>query len=421
MPVSPTTSINPAELARAARLLALLTERGVPAPLFQSTRKGQRTIALLLKRTYKVENGACVLLPEEEQSPLCFQDVPYAEISPPRIAPIFAADEGFAFRPMTDVVIQACAYTYAPGVSRTTASVRFGKVEREIVVVGNRRGEHDALGRPRFSEPEPFELMPIRWDRAYGGFDAAALAKNGTPLLDEMKRLRPEHDFGRTPYHYPRNPCGRGYLVEMTRDSFEGLSIPNLEHPFAPLSPKSLAVDGELRWMKGPLPAAWDFVGDDWFPRCAYLGMPPAFEPEEGVIPGEIKRGWAAEDLMSIPSLLHLSGPDDVRLEYAQAAAPGMSFPRVAPDERFVFSNMHRHKPVHTIDLPGEVPQATIELSPGKPTEMTPHLSTVVFRVDLGEVEMLWSARAEAPLGLTADELLAARRTVRWNRPAEGK
>jgi hypothetical protein len=409
-----------AALAESIRqLTATLAKPDEDEPLFLARRGGRTLGALLLKRTYKVERGACVLAPPDEQAPVVLEDVPYGLVAPPQVAPLIAVDEGHAWKPFIDVVIQARAYSYEPDVRRSTATVRFRDVERSIVVVGDRRGEIDAAGRLRFSEPAPFRAIPVRWDRAYGGFDATALRRRGNAAQEQVARLRPEVDLDETPFHYPRNPCGRGYLISLDAESFEGLLLPNLEHPFAELTPERLAVGAEGAWIRGPLPAAWDFQPLAWFPRCAYLGLPPPYLLDGDELPAEIRRGWATRDLLQIPPITHLTSPDRVRLEASQCAAPGMSFPEIAPDERFELENLHATKRRHVLRLPGEIPEVDFELSPGLHTRAHSHLSTVVLRVDLDEVELLWSARVDLPGGFTADDLLDRPRRVRWVRPKE--
>jgi hypothetical protein len=420
MSAEPELPVDVARLAQALRDVAAGLRTVDDTPLFLQQRGDVPLFALLLKRTYRIEGGMAVLAPEADQAPLVFEDVPCAKVSMPRVSPFIAVNESFAFKPWTDVIVQARAYAYSPKTTRTTVSLRFGGIEREIVVHGDRRGEWGRAGRPGFSPAEPFEAVPVRWDHAYGGFDKTAWRRGGRRVSSAAQKAWPAAKGALTPYHYPRNPCGSGYLVDLDEESFEGLVIPNLEHPFAALSPERLAVGSVGRWIRGPLPAAWDFQGPTWFPRVAYLGLAPPFERSEGsepFVPAEVARGWAAKDLTGIPPILHAADPSEVRLEYTQAAAPGMSFPKVAPDERFELRNLHRDKPVHVVSLPGEVPEVEFELEPGKRTLAVAHLSAVVLRVDLDEVELLWSVRAAKPAALSEDNLLAARRVVRWIRP----
>jgi hypothetical protein len=414
--------LDPEQLAHVVQLLARQLATMKPSPkteqLFVGEVAGVRTGALLVKRTYKPEGGRLVPAPDDEQSPICLGDVPCAELRPPRVSPLIAADESFAFKRMTDVVVQASAHAYAPNTTKTTVGLRFGKVEREIVVYGDRRGDFDRTGKPRFSDPAPFDSIPIRWDHAYGGFDVWAWKRRGIPGLDLLKP-KPDSGLGyATPYHYPRNPCGSGFLLGLDEQTFTGLSIPNLEHPFAPLSPARMAVGEVDTWMRGPMPAAWDFQPLDWFPRCGYLGMTPPYK-KENFPPAEITRGWAAEDLLATKPFLRVKNREEYRPELMQSAAPGLSVTFVAPNERFVLTNLHPRMPTHTIDLPGEVPHVVIELEPGKLTEVEARIVTVVLRVDLDEVECLWCARFPLPPALTEDELLDARRVVQWKRPGQ--
>ncbi|MBK9259034.1 MAG: DUF2169 domain-containing protein [Polyangiaceae bacterium] len=386
--------------------------------LFVGEMDGVRMGALLVKRTYRAEHGRLVPMTDDKQNPICLGDVPYAELSPPFVSPIIAGDESHAFKRMTDVIVQASAQAYGKNTTKTTVGLRFGKIEREIVVYGDRRGEFDLMGNPRFSEPEPFDSIPIRWDYAYGGFDKWGFKRKGIPFLDAIKP-KPEWEIGSaTPYHYPRNPAGCGFLLELDKETFTNLAIPNLEHPFAPLVPAAMAVGEVERWMRGPLPAAWDFQPLDWFPRCGYLGATPPYI-DEGIPLAEVTRGYVAKDILSIPSFLKAKRHADYRLEFLQSAAPGLAVPLVSPDEQFVLTNVHPEEKSHWFSLPGELPSVLVELAPGNVVEADPKLVTVVIRVDLGEVECLWSARFPLPPELSEEDLLEARRVVQWKRPGK--
>jgi hypothetical protein len=310
------------------------------------------------------------------------------------------------------VVIQGFAYASRPGTTKLTASARFGKHEREIVVFGERRGEFDRAGKPRFTEPNPFEMMPIRYDFAYGGVDMVALARSlGYPDPDAEVTLPRETEF-----HYPRNPCGFGYLMQLDWEAFTGLRIPHLEHPFDPLTPERLAVGKPDRWLRGPLPAAWDWQSELWFPRCAYLGSAPVFA-RDGAVPAEVQRGWAPRDILDIPPIFHnLDGT--LRLEYAQAASPGMSVD-LAPDEVFEFKNLHPVESALSIALPGDVPHVKVAFQKETYTDLEPRLLSVVLRPDRGEVVMVWRALGEVDRDLERLEMMSLRSEIQWVRGGE--
>lgn len=398
-----------------ARSLATSPQTSKTEQWFGGEVDGTRTAALLVKRTYRVERGRLSPMPEDQQNPICLVDVPYAELSAPRVSPIIAADESFAFKRWTDVVVQASAQSYGKKVNQTTVGLRFGKVEREIIVYGDRVGEFDRVGKPRFSEAEVFDSIPVRWDYAYGGFDAWAWRRKGMPFLDAIKP-KPEWELGgATPYHYPRNPAGCGFLVDLDEQSFTGLPIPNLEHPFARLSPQAMAIGSVERWLRGPLPAAWDFQPLDWFPRCGYMGMTPPYV-DDGAPAPEVVHGLAARDILAIKSLLHATRPSDYRLEFLQSAAPGLSVPNVSPNEQFVVTNVHPEERSYRITLSGEVPHVLVELAPNHVVEAETKLVTVVLRVDINEVECLWRARVPLPPEVSDDDIVEARRVVQWKR-----
>lgn len=384
-----------------------------------ATRDGKPWLALLLKRTYRIARGGrCEPVSEDEENPIVFDEVPYANARPPFVSAPIAVNDEYAFKAATDVVLQASAHAYAEGTRKSTARVRFGRVTREIAVFGDRRIERDRFGRWRFTEPEPFEEIPIRADHAYGGLDLGAFLRGDLSELQELHRIRPEWGaLARTPFHYPRNPAGCGYMIELDERA-PRVSVPNLEHPFDPLSPERLAVGAVTKWIRGALPAHWDFQSELWFPRCAYLGGTPTFEPG-GDPPAEVVRGWAPEDILSIESPLR-SKTGEVRDELAQAAAPGMTATGVTANQVFELEGMHPEEPVYRLTLPGEIPEVRIAIEDGgEPTVFFPHLNTVVLRLSLDEVEIVWSARAEVSREMDELELLKKERSIRWRRVGE--
>ncbi len=375
---------------------------------------GKRWLGLVLKRTYQIRDGRCELAGPDEQELLQEDEAPYDdELETPRVSPPICVNDAQILKARTDVVVQALAYAPTPNTRKLSASVRFGKHEREIVVFGDRVGEFDRMGRPRFSEPEPIEAVPVRYDFAYGGPDLCALARSEDPMRKILQEARSGEDWlAVTDYHYPRNPCGLGYLIELDNESFEGLPIPNLEYPFDPLSPARLAVGDPRRWVKGPLPAGWDWQSETWFPRLGLVGMAPSVEdPSE--IPAESRRGWAPKDILSIPPI-HQNPDKPLRLEYFQAASPGMSVDDLSPGETFVLKNLHPSRSKIVFRLPSERPRVKLELSAGALTELAIHLDAVVVRPDPGEVVMVWSARVVTALTYTQDQLANMKREVEW-------
>ena len=146
---------------------------------------------------------------------------------------------------------------------------------KSLHVVGDRRCTLDPFGNPVFSEPEAFEAMPLGYDRAYGGRDAVAEARYGTGAGDMQAYLAEIDLAAASPWRYPRNPIGRGYLVEATPEGIAALCLPNLEDPADLLTPARLAARYATLWPAMPLPASPSWVDAATFPRCAWFGAVP--------------------------------------------------------------------------------------------------------------------------------------------------
>ena len=90
--------------------------------------------------------------------------------------------------------------------------------------------------------------------------------------------------------------------------------------------------------------------------------MAPEYEKPQRPI-REVKRGWVAKDILDIGPIFH-NLDKDPRLEYAQAASPGLAVD-VEPDQKFELSNLHEHKQLYAFSLPGEVPAVKVGIGPG--------------------------------------------------------
>jgi hypothetical protein len=93
-------------------------------------------------------------------------------------------------------------------------------------------------GRP--SDPQPFESMPLIWERAFGGV----------------------HRLGEQVLAEERNPVGCGFAGRRSAGDMEGQAVPNLEDQAAPLQQV-----GQL-----PAPACLAPIAPSWLPRRSYAG-----------------------------------------------------------------------------------------------------------------------------------------------------
>jgi hypothetical protein len=377
---------------------------------------GQARIGLVIKRTYAFRpGGGCELLGPEQQDEVVDDECLYEVVQPPKVSAVALDNDLWAFRSKTDLVIQGNAYAYFPKTRKSWVEVRVGGFSRSIRVYGERNVERGPDGEIRFSRPEPFEAIPVRYDRAYGGCDLTALERYGfPPALRDLLRSRPEYEaVAETPFHYPRNPAGRGFLIEADEESLSRVEVPNLEFAFDPITPDRLAVGDPGRWIDAPLPACMDWQSASWFPRIAYIGLAPLPDGFAGRV-AEVERRWAAPDLLRNPSIL--KAPDrPLHPEFAQAASPGMSFEGFPPDAVIELHNMHRDYPVCTLELPGEAPRARLEFEGAGAVNLEPHLNSVVIRPDHEQAVMTWCAHAPRPARLTHRALQGFQFTVSWD------
>jgi hypothetical protein len=138
---------------------------------------------------------------------------------------------------------------YAPqGRSALRARVRLqlGSERRELSVWGDRVWQGEGK-RARPGDPEPFTVLPLTWDRAFGGSCEVEIDRESFVTVDD-----------------PRNPAGRGFDPRERAKQFGKLlecpkgyprlpevrPLPNLEDPARPVQ----------QWQDAPVPACWATV-----------------------------------------------------------------------------------------------------------------------------------------------------------------
>jgi len=144
-------------------------------------------------------------------------------------------------KPGTDVLLNGSAWP-APG--RMTSSVdvelQVGPVRKMLRVTGDRAWRRGIAG-VMMSEPEPFEHMPITYERAFGGWDRSS----PDPAEHRLET---------------RNPVGTGFLLNA--DAVIGTRLPNVELP-------GQLVSG---WKDKPEPAGFNAIDCAWTPRRELAG-----------------------------------------------------------------------------------------------------------------------------------------------------
>jgi hypothetical protein len=261
------------------------------------------------------------------------------------------------------------------------------------------------MGQLRFGEAEPFEVLPLTWDRAYGGRDAHAEDR----LHPKKSTFTPRAEAPRGAIAYPRNPAGRGFFLDLDRERLEGALLPNLEDPEDAVTPEGLLAKSALDWFDRPIAACYGPV--DWmsFPRVAlWLGAahdPPA-RPSIEVRTGALR----LEDLRDRP----LGAPPEPRVY--NCAPAGLSGVRLQGGEPVSVWNMHARHEVWECHLPGERPRLWVSPPGCGMMEMTPTLQTVLVEPELDRVTLTWSGTLEVAAPFPAALCCEMTRVVKWER-----
>jgi hypothetical protein len=210
----------------------------VPATLTVSEMPGfgRRVAIAVAKATFNIGGGKAELemqaplelLPKDTPTPL--GELPRDDL--PRCDPVF------------EVVLLGQAH--APGgvpCPRMRVSMAVGSARRELLVSGDRRWERQRF-RQRPGDPEPFTVMPLTLERAFGGTCAVEIDHESFLDLCDV-----------------RNPAGRGWdptpdatALGKQLKSPKGYPrfdperlLPNVERPDCPVT----------AWEDAPEPACW--------------------------------------------------------------------------------------------------------------------------------------------------------------------
>ena len=245
---------------------------------------GRELLVVVVKGTFQMPRDGKPIRLADEQVPLVMADTFTGE--PGFSAPVYEVD--FAPRKhRCDVLLNGSAY--APGgrpATRVEVGLRVNGMAKSFAVVGNRHWESGLRGVAA-SPAQPFLVMPISYDVAFGGVD---------------KR----HEDASKHAAFMRNPVGRGFHKDLRSEWVDGTPMPNTEEVGRPVTtPDAQAV----------LPMSFGPIGRGWDPRAKYGGtyddrwrdehfpfLPPDFD----------ERYYQAAGLdQQVP---HLQGGEEIRL-----------------------------------------------------------------------------------------------------------
>jgi Uncharacterized protein conserved in bacteria (DUF2169) len=341
-------------------------------------------IGVIGKRTWLVERGRCVLAPE--QVPLVEEPV-YDEV---RAVLLHDADV-MLNRSGADIVVEG--HAYPPG-GRTPFDfgIQVGAHTRLACGFGPRQVTQGPGGRLHFSKPAPIERIPLEWESAYGGVDHAARIDIGDPL-EELRAeagIAPDPRFGL--FAYPRNPVGRGYVIEPTPEAMEACRLPLIEDARALLTPANLVRGDFVRWPQGPPVAAFGWLAHGYFPRGVWLGLPPLVYDGEHIPPAAFHE-VASGELEAAALRPDRRFAQRLSVAAAQSAAIGMRAREVKAGDPVIAHGIHPQSTRWTFAIPSEVPRMAYRFAGERPVEMPrPEIRTVHLQPDRNQLTLVWVA-----------------------------
>ncbi len=335
--------------------------QGVTLVLPGQTPKGEYILSVLLKRTYDIIPGKQCVRADSDQ-PLIPGDVPWGN---PMNSTMRFESDFIPFKLETDVVLNGMAY--APRGTPTTScavAIKIADRRKDIWVIGDRTAKYVKDGSPILSEPTPFETMELRYERAYGGIDVYSDKK--------------------TSYSYPRNPLGRGFIVENTQDGIENLQLPNLEDPTDLLTPECLCIHEYSNWKEQPMPTGFGWLPKHYLPRAELAGIMPADREVEQ----ELRKAYAAFVPAEHRNIYLNNGIRDMDFHFFNGASSGLTMPYLRGDEEIATANFGPEGIV-SFHLPGDRPEIGLDIGEGvKQTNVVIH--TVMIHMEQRLVDIVW-------------------------------
>lgn len=294
-------------------------------------RNGADTWVVAVRGTFLIDPDGTTSV-SDEQSQVCA--VPKYIGEPGQSSLVYESDL-IHTKPTTDVTL--LGHAYAPAgrpASQVDVTLSMASISKTLRVFGDRYWVQGVLGLT-MTVPEPFEKMPIVYERAFGGIDVES--------KDPSQRS-----------WEPKNPVGCGFAV--APEHLMSRRLPNIEDP------------GDLitSWRHRPAPAGFGPIAPHWSPRSRWAGTyDEQWEKErQPLVPDDFDERFylAAPDDQQPPT--HLKGGEAVELiNLTPAGYLRFQLPRVflGFETYFYSKEVVRHRPaLHAVILEPDVPQVTM-------------------------------------------------------------
>jgi hypothetical protein len=341
---------------------------------------GRQIVSVHSKVTYRISpSGACRRA--DAQEPLLLPDAGEdSGAEPPRETDVTPVKTG------TDFILLASAIAPRAGTREMLVRLGIARASWEYAVSGDRRCIYRGPNDVAFSEPEPFDTIPLRYERAYGGVDESV---EDPPIKVVLDAFRMPAGV------YPRNPVGRGYVVQ-DGPAIDGRPLPNVEHPRQRLTPGTLVARGAQNWWRQPIPWSCDWFDKTWYPRVTYFGALPEHLPDDDRQVAEVRMGLVEPRQNARHARLALENAIDSR--FADAASPALVLPFLRGDETISLEGVSPHGPL-VIRLPAERPRMIVRFE-GRAHELTPVPHRILLSTEEWGMYIVWQGGWPTPRDL---------------------
>ncbi len=351
-------------------------------------------------------DGSCSL--HEEQEEIIENPVMSSEVED-----MFEQDiDVYPLKPLTDIVLKGTARTIKEA-HNFSASLEIGNTAMHYSIFANRKAFKTNGKGYRFSDDQKISEMPLLYTNSYGGKDlnAEQHLRDTIESEESFKYASEVLDLlAGSPYRYPRNPIGKGYIVDPTEEALESLELPNIENPYQLLTPDNFICKDVLEWYKMPVPVGTDWLHPGWFPRVAYFGSYPIPDGLDENI-SEIKNNWASSSLLK-------SSPDpNIRaLDFraCNGASLGLQSRHLTGGEQCKLSSIHPLKREFVFTIPKDIPSIKVDGRNGRMRTTDPVLQTVLIEPDLEKLTLVWRGSGKALRPYSPEELTKMPYEVIW-------
>ena len=307
-------------------------------PILLADENGRDLLVVLVKATYNfTEDGR--LMMADEQQPICMQGEYFGE---PDKSSLKLAPEANPYKLATDIAVIGQAV--APGgkpVTQLDVSVRVGPVQRTVRVFGNRFWQHQVIDNQVQwvpTNPEPFTVMPVVYELAYGGQDTSPENEKNHEVCEA-------------------NPVGLGMIAKNSQQ-LHGAKLPNIEDPTQLIH----------HCMDRPAPAGFGFIAPHWQPRRNMAGT--------------YDDNWEKTRMPLLPS--------DFDRRFYNASNPLLNPQGFLQGSEVVEIFNMTTKGKAQFQLPGRKPKMQIYMAGVEPEDLEVTLDTIFINTHEQQLQMLW-------------------------------